>query len=115
MHKRVPLRQRTAVSALILLAHLVITAFVPMADAAVEASARELPLHIEAQTEAGCPAGHDHLHCQLCRIDGSGLAAGCTIALVAHTTGRRVAGSGAGQDAPGTVSVGPLGARAPPA
>ncbi|MGE0160319.1 MAG: hypothetical protein AB7T31_12985 [Gemmatimonadales bacterium] len=41
-------------------------AFVPVADAMLEAAASQ-PLHIEAERAASCGAGHDHEFCQLCR------------------------------------------------
>lgn len=40
---------------------------VPIADAALESANVALPTHIEAATDAGCVAAHDHSFCQLCR------------------------------------------------
>ena len=48
-----------------------LTAFVPLADARLEAGGDPRP-HVEAAGTDGCPVQHDHLACQLCHTLRSG-------------------------------------------
>jgi hypothetical protein len=108
-------RRGTAVSALLLVFQLAVALAVPLADAVLEATARDGPAHLEAQNGAPCPPGHDHLFCQFCRFNAPRLpletraeaALDCGVErhpaaprlLLAHST---------------PAAAGPVGPRAPP-
>jgi hypothetical protein len=62
-----------------LLLHLLVAALAPLADARVELAGRPLGVHVESESRASCPPGHDHLHCQLCRQIESSLTGTCGV------------------------------------
>ncbi|MCI0436603.1 MAG: hypothetical protein L0271_23640 [Gemmatimonadetes bacterium] len=80
MRTRSQLRRRTVFSVLLLLQQLVVFAAVPLADAVLEATARDGPAHFESQSGAPCPPGHDHFDCPFCRVAGSGLLPAAAVA-----------------------------------
>jgi hypothetical protein len=91
-----------------------LAAFVPLADAGLEAGGDPGP-HVEAAGTDGCPVQHDHLACQFCRTlrSGSGPLPQRSpspewAAAVAVPT------CAAQQVLPSARLAGPFGARAPP-
>jgi hypothetical protein len=49
------------------LAHLLLAALGPLADARLVAAERDAVAHVEEQRSEPCTPGHDHLFCQICR------------------------------------------------
>jgi hypothetical protein len=108
-------RGYTPLSALLLVVQCAFAAAIPLADAVVEAIARDGPAHLESQNSAPCPPGHDHLQCQFCRVAGTTLVASTEPVSVPRTTAvRHFAAARADRVFASPVTAGPLGPRAPP-
>ena len=115
MQTRSKHRGFTPLSALLLVLQFAVVAAVPLADAAVEAIARDGPAHLESQNGAPCPPGHDHVQCEFCRVAGTTLAASAVAAVAPRTNAvLHVTAQPADRTFASPVTAGPLGPRAPP-
>lgn len=108
-------RRGSAVSALLLVLQFAVLGAVPVADAVLEATARDGYTHLETRSGAPCPPGHDHLLCQFCRFGAPRLL---PEARVESAADYRVERHAAAPRTPAIhsipVATGPVGPRAPP-